>query len=75
MKILEYSRNQRKENKMTILEFTGKRKDERYTTIRVKTSDVDRLLDDLSRQGISVAWHDLFTQLLNVYFKFKELDK
>ena len=65
----------RKEEQMTILEFKGKRKGETYTTIRIKNSDVDRLSDHLRRQGISVAWHDLFTQLLNVYFQFKKLDK
>ena len=28
---------------MTILEFTGKKKSEKYTTIRVKTSDIDKI--------------------------------
>tara|TARA_Y100001937_G_scaffold11130_1_gene13726 strand:- start:677 stop:862 length:186 start_codon:yes stop_codon:yes gene_type:complete len=60
---------------MTILEFTGKKKDETYTTWRVKTSDVDRLIAELEAKNIKVAKHDLFTQLVNVYFKSKDRNK
>ena len=60
---------------MKVLEFTGKRKDETYTTLRVKTSDVNRLDAELEAKNIKVAKHDLFTQLVNVYFKFKDRNK
>jgi hypothetical protein len=60
---------------MKVLEFTGKSKDETYTTWRVKTSDVDRLLAELEAKNIKVAKHDLFTQLVNVYFKSKDRSK
>ena len=59
---------------MTILKFKGTKKDETYTTIRVKESDVNRLLNHLNRQGITMTWHDLFTQLINVYFECVDLE-
>ena len=59
---------------MKILKFTGKSKSEKYTTIRVKESDVNRLLNHLNRQGITMTWHDLFTQLINVYFECVDLE-
>ena len=59
---------------MTVLKFKGTKKDETYTTIRVKESDVNRLLNHLNRQGITMTWHDLFTQLINVYFEFVDLE-
>ena len=59
---------------MSILKFKGTKKDETYTTIRVKESDVNRLLNHLNRQGITMTWHDLFTQLINVYFECVDLE-
>ena len=46
---------------MTILEFTGKKKSEKYTTIRVKTSDIDKIKKAYQKKDMTATMHDIFT--------------
>ncbi len=58
----------RKEKQMKILKFTGKSKSEKYTTIRVKTSDLDRIKKAFGEKNMTSTWHDIFTQMTNTCF-------
>ena len=58
----------RKEEQMTILEFTGKKKSEKYTTIRVKTSDIDKIKKAYQKKDMTATMHDIFTQMVNTCF-------
>ena len=58
----------RKEKQMKILKFTGKNKSEKYTTIRVKTSDLDRIKKAFGEKNMTSTWHDIFTQMTNTCF-------
>jgi hypothetical protein len=50
---------------MKVLKFTGKSKSEKYTTIRVKTSDLDRIKKAFGEKNMTSTWHDIFTQMTN----------
>ena len=58
----------RKEKQIKILKFTGKSKSEKYTTIRVKTSDLDRIKKAFGEKNMTSTWHDIFTQMTNTCF-------
>ena len=53
---------------MKILKLTGKSKSEKYTTIRVKTSDLDRIKKAFGEKNMTSTWHDIFTQMTNTCF-------
>ena len=53
---------------MKILKFTGKDKSEKYTTIRVKTSDLTRIKKAFGEKNMTSTWHDIFTQMTNTCF-------
>ena len=53
---------------MKILKFTGKSKSEKYTTIRVKTSDLDTIKKAFGEKNMTSTWHDIFTQMTNTCF-------
>ena len=53
---------------MKILKFTRKDKSEKYTTIRVKTSDLSRIKKAFGEKNMTSTWHDIFTQMTNTCF-------
>ena len=68
MKTIQKYFQMRKEKQMKILKFTGKSKSEKYTTIRVKTSDLDRIKKAFGEKNMTSTWHDIFTQMTNTCF-------
>ena len=68
MKTIQKYFQTRKEKQMKILKFTGKSKSEKYTTIRVKTSDLDRIKKAFGEKNMTSTWHDIFTQITNTCF-------
>ena len=61
MTILKYKRN-------TSITITGNDKSEKYTTIRVKTSDLNRIKKAFGEKNMTSTWHDIFTQMTNTCF-------
>ena len=68
MKTIQKYFQMRKEGHMTIIEFTGKKKSEKYTTIRVKTSDIDKIKKAYQKKDMTATMHDIFTQMTNTCF-------
>ena len=68
MKTIQKYFQMRKEEQMTILEFTGKKKSEKYTTIRVKTSDIHKIKKAYQKKDMTATMHDIFTQMVNTCF-------
>ena len=68
MKTIQKYSQTRKEKQMKILKFTGKDKSEKYTTIRVKTSDLSRIKKAFGEKNMTSTWHDIFTQMTNTCF-------
>ena len=61
MTILKFKRN-------TSIKITGNNKSEKYTTIRVKTSDLDKIKKAFGEKNMTATMHDIFTQMVNTCF-------